>query len=802
LFFCLILTEIRAQSTVVINVVDNDLNPLSNIKISIDSTPYFSNANGKVFVKLLPGRHKTCQMLDSFFLSWKGFNVYENSQDTIAVYLEAKSSEIASIRISSSNGNLEFNKINLKFLPGIGSADFIKLMSGVFSQSELTSQYNVRGGNYDENLVYVNDIEIFRPQLVRTGQQEGLGFINTDMVSNIAFYPGGFEASYGDKLSSVLDVKYLKPDSFKGSISAGLLGVNLFVADKPHDKFTYVFGARYRSNNYILNTLDVTGQYKPVFYDFQTLLTYTPNHKWQIEYLGNLGVNRFSFVPVQQKTRFGTISRALELTVGYAGLEQMNYTNATNALSITYKIDAENELKLINSLYNSLENEYYTVQGAYDLGELDNNLGSDNFGQRSQTIGFGYFINHARNDLESYVNSTTLLGKHRNRASKIKTEWKINYKQEHFDDRILEWKYSDSAEINIAPSPLNDDTLSISSYLKTKAILVNQQISGSVQKIIPVLKRLEGVLNIGVRGTYRTLGDKYFFSPRARFTFNPFAQRNAKGPDSLRKKLQVNMNVGYYFQPAYYREMRNLQGALNVNINPQKSIHFTAGIEYYFKVWGREFKYTGDLYYKHLENIIPYAIDNVRIRYFAINNGRGYAAGYDNRIYGEFIKNLESWFNLSLLTTKEKFTYEEGGIVKTTAWQRRPTDARVVSSLFFQDDLPSNKTYRMSMMYTFVTGLPFYFLESNRYEQTGNRIPAYQRVDIGFQKLLIMPGMETKHKLFKNIETAFVSIDVFNLLANNNIISYNIFKDFANNYYGVPNYLTGRRLNVRLYIGF
>ncbi len=787
--------------------MDRAENILAFQEVEVDSNTYFSDFKGFVYLKLMPGRHYALAIVDSIKDQRQSFSFTGNPSDTIKVtvisYLTDtdKINTINAIRIKGGATDIESRTLN--FLPTIGSGlDFVKLMAGVFSSSELTSQYNVRGGNYDENLVYVNDIEIYRPQLVRTGQQEGLSFVNSDLISNINFYPGGFEAKYGDKSSSVLDVKYIKPDSFLASVSAGLLGINAFIANKPHKKFTYVIGGRYRANNYLLNSLDVKGNYSPKFYDVQGLFTYQPNFKWQIELLGNIGVNQFSFRPVSQTTKFGTISRALQLTVAYAGLENMNYINATNALSITYRPSIATEYKFISSLFNSLENEYYTVEGAYDLGELDNNLGSDNFGQKAQTIGYGYFINHARNELQSYVINNTIIGKHQNRATKVKTEWRLNYKNEVFDDRILEWKYNDSSEINIAPSPLNDDTLNISYYLKTNAQLSNQQWSASVQKIIPVLKKFQGVLNVGARATYRTLGNHQFISPRARFSFKPKPhQINDTG--AIDKDLTVNINAGYYYQPAFYREMRNLQGVLNTNILPQKSIHFTAGIEYYFKIWDRKFKYTGDAYYKILDDIIPYAIDNVRIRYFAMNNGKGYATGIDNRIYGEFIKGMESWFNFSVLSTKEKFNYLDSfGTMQTTGWQRRPTDARVVSSIFFQDDLPRNKSYRMSMTFSFASGLPFYFLESDRYQATSNRIPAYQRVDIGFQKLLITAEKRSNKKCFKNIESAFVSIDVFNLLANNNIISYNIVKDFANNYYGVPNYLTGRRLNLRLYIGF
>lgn len=792
---------------------------MANRLVSVDSFILKTNAKGNANLNLPAGRYAVCILTSDSFAA-TNCQFFSLPLNTLGVFKKTfaflDANAIGTVVVRKKDDDLNFSSKPLKFLPTVGQYDFIKLLPGVFSGSELTSQYNVRGGNYDENLIYVNGIEIYRPQLVRTGQQEGLGFINSDLIQNIDFYAGGFAAEYGDKLSSVLDVKYIEPDTqLSGTVSASLLGLNLSLRNKPSKGFSYLFGARYRANNYILNSLDATGQYRPIFYDFQTLLTFVPQRKnrnwqnWKIEYLGNIAKNKFSFAPVQQTTKFGTINRPLELTIGFAGLEVMNYTTATNALSISYASSTLNKYKFTNSLFNSLENEYYTVEGAYNLGELDNNLGSDNFGQRKQTLGLGYFINHARNDLESWVYNSSIQGSHKSRATKNIIEWGLNYRQENFDDRVLEWKYNDSAELNLNPFQRNDDTLRLNSYLNTRATLQNNQYAAFIQQKRQVIKRMNGLLNLGVRFTHRTLGDQSFLSPRLRLTLSPYNQRNKLLPDSLRDSLSRDLNLtfsaGYYYQPAFYREMRNLQGTINTNLAPQKSIHFTAGVEYFFKMWGRKFKYSGDLYCKHFDNLIPYAIDNVRIRYYAVNSGRGYAAGMDNRIYGEFIKDLESWFNLSILTTKEKFTFTENGVEMETDWLRRQTDARVVSSIFFQDELPNRKDFRMSMTLNFVSGLPYYFLESNRFQATGNRIPGYQRVDIGFQKIIISQDSTiTKNKNMRNrfIKNAFVSLDVFNLLANNNIVAYNIIKDYANNYYGVPNFLTGRRINLKFYIAF
>lgn len=769
---------------------------------------------GNILLRLTPGRYKVCplEVEDSLALyNCKYFDLPLNSKDTFKVVLGFAGITMGkTIKVGQGDQFGSVNRAKLAFLPGLGqSADIIKLLPGVFSQSELTSQYNVRGGNYDENLIYVNGIEIYRPQLVRSGQQEGLGFLNTDLINNLTFYPGGFEAKYGDKLSSALDVEYIEPDTqLGGSATASFLGGSISLYDRPNRNFYYVAGVRYRANNYILNSLDVQGQYRPIFYDIQLLLSYKPGKKkqflnWSIDYLGNLAQNKFSFAPVQQTTRFGTINRPLELTVGYAGLEVMNYTTATNALSIQYKPSIRNSYRFTNSLFNALENEYYTVEGAYNLGELDNNLGSDNFGQRKQTLGLGYFINHARNDLQSWVYNSSFDAIHKvGKSSNTVIEWGLNYRQENFDDRVLEWRYNDSAEMNLSPFQGNDDSLFLNSYVNSSAILRNDQSAAYLQIKKPVLKRLNGVLNIGSRVTHRSLGRHTFFSPRIRLSFDPYHSINKRRPDSLKKQMELNFSAGYYYQPAFYREMRDLQGNLNTQLAPQKSIHILGGMNYFFRIRDRQFKYSLEAYYKHLDDIIPYAIDNVRIRYYAVNSGWGYAAGIDNRIYGEFIKDLESWFNLSILSTQERFTYTENGVELTTPWLRRQTDARVVSSIFFRDELPNNKNYSMSLMLNFVSGVPYYFIEGNRFTETGNRIPGYQRVDLGFQKIIVSEEKALNKKWAKHLKNAFISLDVFNLLGNNNVVAYNIVKDFANNYYGVPNFLTGRRINLRFYVGF
>lgn len=704
--------------------------------------------------------------------------------------------------------------------------DEIKSYAGVSSNNELSSQYNVRGGSYDENLIYVNDFEVYRPQMVRSGQQEGLSFINPDMVNNLFFSAGGFEAKYGDKLSSVLDVKYRSPVKQSSGFQLGLLGASFFVdgvikANKPVSirdsvRFRYIIGGRYRGNKNILNSLDAQGVYKSRFGDFQSLMTYHFNRFSKLELLVNYAQNRYRFEPEFQETTFGTLQSALKLKIGMDGQEIVDYSSLMGGLSFIRKT-IYGELKFMVSAISSVESEHYDIEGKYSISEVDNNLGSDNFGDSKSLLGYGYFINHARNDLRFNIVTFSHLGTIYLRGFKNKSKpdapehlrhpgrllYGIKYQMEQINDVFKEWKYSDSSDYGVSFIPGGDSLLNLFESVRTKSTINNQRISGYAQHHQGFGNVNQLTMVSGVRYLYSSLNEQALISPRLQLYYEPNKSYNHKHRnDTLPNKryLLLKAAFGYYYQAPFYREMRGFDGSVNTGLNAQRSIHYTAGVDFMFKQFGRPFKFSGEMYYKDLDYLVPYILDNVRVRYYAANSARGYAGGFDMRVNGEFIKDLESWVTLSFLKTDEKITYlnSDSSSVET-GFLRRPTDRRVSASIMFQDELKSNKDYRMHLMLFYGSGLPYYLGGSARYKE-GNTIPSYKRVDIGFSKVLVN-GDKTKWKS-KNIETMWLGVDVFNLLQINNIISYLWVKDFNNTTYGVPNYLTSRRLNVRLVAKF
>ena len=702
-------------------------------------------------------------------------------------------------------------------------SDFIKTLAGVSSNNELSSQYNVRGGSYDENLIYVNDLEIYRPQLVRSGQQEGLSFINPDLVNNVNFSAGGFEARYGDKLSSVLDVNYRSPKTNASGVQIGMLGGTFFVEGvvkankrvglRDSIRFTYLAGARYRGNKNLLNTFDAQGLYKSRFGDLQSLFAWHFNRYNRLELLLNYAQNRYRFEPERQETTFGTLQSALKLSIGLDGQEIVDYRSGMGGLSFIHS-KKKIELKWMASGFVSSEMEHYDIQGAYEISEVDNNLGSSSFGNAKSLLGRGFFINHARNDLyfsvfniahqgtikfTGFKSSQKILYELDQMRHPSKFLYGIKYQMEAIHDRFKEWKYADSGGYNISTLPGNDSSIYLNDYVNSTANISNQRLSGFVQYHQGFGAVNELTLTAGSRYLYSSLNGQSLVSPRVQLYYEPNKHYNARHKrDSVpsKKNILLKAAFGYYYQAPFYREMRDFTGKLNLNLKAQRSIHYTAGMEFGFKSFGRPFKFSAEMYYKDLDYLVPYVLDNIRIRYYASNSARGYATGFDSRINGEFIKGLESWFSLSVLKTDERITYINSSNQETeTGLLRRPTDRRVSASVMFQDELNTNKDYRMHLMLNFGTGLPYYLGGSARYSE-GYTIPAYKRVDIGFSKVIV-GGESTKLKS-KIIRNLWIGADVYNLLQINNVISYLWVKDFSNTTYGVPNYLTGRRLNLRL----
>ena len=795
-------------------VSDKDNNPIANafIRVKGFSSSTYTSVEGLYSLKVPANQYFTIQVSVASESIEKTLGTFQYGEKyTQNFSLKATVALDAALVVGDKNRGRPLIKIEPKKLERFsntgGFEQQLKLIGlGIGSSGgELSSGYSVRGGNFDENLVYVNDIEVYRPFLVRSGQQEGLSVINPDMVDFVEFSAGGFQAKYGDKLSSVLDIKYRQPDTFSATVHASLLGTSLHLEDQSSNKrFSYLIGARYRSNQYLLGSLDVQGDYKPLFFDIQTLLKYRLKSNLSLSYLSTISRNRYLVSPQSQQTSFGNVNNAISLYIAFGGSELMEYTTWMNALSLSYKPNKKLTLLFNSSSYTTSEREHFTIEGAYRLSELETNFGSDDFGNEKALLGFGYFIDHARNDLNAQVYSTTHKGTYF--TKKYTLQWGAGYKYERIVDRLKEWRYNDSSEYNITTiHSSNQSAIVLDEFLKANIDMQSHRIHGYIQSNHWINTANNSKITYGLRSNYWSYNMENVISPRLQFSWEPNKKFNAvkqlpsTTADSIPEKRDWLLRVatGYYYQPPFYRELRRLDGKLNPSIQAQRSIHFVFGGDMNFEAWGRPFKFMSELYFKHQDRMIPYVVDNVRIRYLAENSSQGFATGIDARVNGEFVQGIESWFNFSILQTKERLYYtNENGNEVLSDWLRRPSDQRVNFSILFQDELPSNPSYKLNLSLIYGSKMPFFFDAENR-QNPGFKIPAYRRVDIGFSKIIMDENSKNRPHWLRNAESLWFSMDIFNLLQVNNTISYVLVKDFSNNVYGVPNFLTGRRLNFR-----
>lgn len=697
--------------------------------------------------------------------------------------------------------------------PNGGVESLIKMMPGTSSTNELSSQYNVRGGNFDENLIYVNDIQIYRPFLIRNAQQEGLSFVNTDLTGNVKFSAGGFEAKYGDKMSSVLDVQYKEPTQYGGSVTGSFLGASAHVEGKVDSSFSFLVGIRYKSNAYLLKSMETSGDYKPNFFDTQILLNWKLSSKFSISLLGNLSRNSYIYQPQNRETTFGSIQNVKRLTVYFDGQEVDRYENYLGGLTFSYYPNHNNMIKLILSSYYAKESETYDIQSQYWLKDIEADLGDENnVAQEVSVRGVGTYLEHARNYLSSLVSAADLRGEHKlpyfNTLS-----WGIKAQNEIIHDKISEWTMNDSSgytlpnlqdTVGIA-IPLTDTirwlTFGEDACLNSYNALCTFRFTGFIQDSWKIdgdsLTRY--MLNAGVRFHYWTYSPKEFtVSPRLAFIYRP----------RWKHDWEFSLRTGIYYQPAFYREMRYSDGTLNPNIKSQCSYQVVAGSEYNFNIWHRPFKFITEAYYKYMNNLISYTVDNVRIEYSGKNDAVGYATGVDMKLSGEFVRGLESWFSVSLMKTMEDligdYYYDENGNKIEPGYLPRPTDQRVSFNLFFQDHVPGYPKLRVHLNFVFASGLPYGAPTAEPYQRT-LRTPWYRRVDLGFSYMFLEQSrdrMRNHSKFLRAIKNAGVYVEVFNLLDINNVSSYFWVTDVYNYQFSVPNYLTGRLINLKLAVEF
>lgn len=669
-----------------------------------------------------------------------------------------------------------------------GVEALIKTLPGVVSNNELSSQYSVRGGNFDENLIYVNDIEIYKPQLIRSGEQEGLSFINPDMVESVSFSAGGFEAKYGDKMSSVLDIKYKRPKHFESSVSASLLGGSVYLAGTNKSRrFTHSTGVRYKTSKYLLNSLDTKGEYTPSYFDFQTYLSYDITENHQIGFLGNVAKNSYQLVPQSRETSFGTVNQALGLNIYFEGQEVDLYNTLFGAFSYEFH-KKDTKLKLIASTYYTQERESYDILGQYYLNELNKQIGSDNLGDSLMNIGVGSYLNHARNSFDALVSSIKHIGTKEYRNHSF--HWGLKYQHEEIVDQLNEWEVRDSAGYSIPfPDTVNyyPEQLPVYHTVNSNHNLISNRYTSHIQDTYHFAKdSTKMFLTLGVRANYWDFNKQFFTTPRMTFAVKP----------NWEKDFLFRLSLGSYYQSPFFKEFRALDGSLNRNIKAQESYHIVLSNDYNFHLWQRPFKFVAELYYKYLNNIIPYTVENVMIRYYPNQLARGYATGVDFRIFGEFVPGVDSWASISFMKSEEDIIGDGHGFIP------RPTDQRFNASIFFQDYLPKFPNFKVHLTLFYGTGMPFGPPNSPRYQQTA-RIPDYFRTDIGFTAILKDQKTEkTKNNLFNHFKAIFLTAEIFNLMNKNNTISYVWVTDIENKQYAVPNYLTGIRFNLKLTLKF
>jgi len=843
---------------------DKKGNPIENVFVKINTSPVqnaYTNDEGKYIFFVLDG--------DSLKI------VYKANELTIKrnIFISSNVKKFPSITfpILLQEGVTVIkereNPFELETLPLVDAQKLtgsiersLVLTTAATSNNELTTNYNVRGGNYDENLVYVNGFLVYRPFLTRSGQQEGMSFIHSALVQSVRFSAGGFDAQYGDKLSSVLDITYKKPTVFKTSLMMSLLGAEAHVEQGLGERFNYIVGARYRSNGYLLNALPTQGSYNPVFTDAQISTNFSITENLIFSTLLHYSSNNYRFSPETSETDFGTANEAYSFKIYFDGQEQTKFETMMGGLSLKWKANDKTDLDLYATAFQTTEREYFDIQGQYFINELETDPSKEEYGDSIAVLGIGTFLNHARNKLNATIINIYHNGQHeffngfsdqarlkfRNRHLK----WGVSFQMDQFEDVLSEWRMIDSAGYSVPQA--NPNEIELFEVIKGDLSLNNQRYTGFIQynsswsktqKDLIVTRpykvgehgqkkklwctdtitesNTKWAFTIGTRGGYTTINEELYLTPRAALIYYPrsyIAQNNK----IYKRNVSYRLSSGMYYQPPFYREFRYFDGTLRTNVKAQKSVHVVAGTDFFFNMWQREmpFKFTGEVYYKYLWDVNPYQIENVRTRYYADNNAIAYAYGIDLNIHGEFVKGIESFFKLGLLSTKEDilddeykeyynsageriiFGYSEDQIIVDSAtiypgYIPRPTDQMFNFGALVQDQMPGLESFTVQMGMQFGTRLPYGPPDPTRYKDT-LRMKSYFRVDLGMSYDFLGKS-KSRHAFWKkNFSQAILSLEIFNLLGINNVLSKQWIQDVSGKYYSIPNYLTQRRFNLKL----
>lgn len=751
-----------------------------------------SNNNGVFLLKLEKADYYKIQVGFIGYETITDSIVSENTVQITRNYTLIQGEEIEKIVvIGNEKRSSTFNPINIKSFSQVPTVSgnlesMLKTLPGVASGNELSSQYSVRGGSFDENLIYVNDIEIYRPLLVQSAKQEGLSFVNPELVSSINFSAGGFNAEYGDKMSSVLNIYYRKPTEFNGSVTASLLGSSAHVEGaSKNGKVTHTSGVRYKSTKYILGTLDTKGDYSPTFIDFQSYVTCDLSDKLELSFLGNFARNQFEFEPDTRVTDFGMLQQTYRLTVFYEGREIDFFDTYMGALTLNYRPTDNFLIKIINSGFYSHEEVTYDILGEYRISEaLSTSSSSDR--DSIVDIGIGADLEHARNYLDATIISSELKGTWAKGVFNI--QWGTKWKSENISEQVNEWNVIDSVGHTL---PNSNQNITMTQHVNFDTVINRNTFSGYLQGVYSFSSiSSDYTLTLGARYYYSDREKERLISPRMNIVAQPY----------WADRLSFHLATGIYYQPAFYKELRDYMGNF-YDVKAQKSTHFVAGMDFNFDSWGRPFVFTTEAFYKNISNVIPYKVDDVRIIYMPDYQAKAYATGIDFKVYGEFIQGLESWFSLSLLRTMEDVkndTYTtNSGKVTRPEYYRRASDQLFNLSVFFQDYLPMNPKYRVHVTLNLTSGLPYPGPDYDTPSEIFNLGP-YRRVDMGFSRLI-----KEKKKGKFGLNDTYIALEVLNVFDVRNKVSYDWVNTVANNTgyfntYGVPNKLTGRRFNIKL----
>ncbi|MBO4565240.1 MAG: carboxypeptidase-like regulatory domain-containing protein [Bacteroidaceae bacterium] len=779
LYTLMVFVSAQAQQKVTIRgtIIDDDRLPLELAMVSIEGESLVGTRAD------LKGRYElTCNSADSLVVvfSMVGYQtrkrVLMEPKDTLRldVMLPRLGFELGQVEVKDvrrqTNTMTDVNLSDVKHMgnaSGQGIEQIIATQAGVSTHNELSNQYNVRGGSFDENSVYINGIEVYRPLLIRSGQQEGLSIINPDMVEKVQFSAGGFDAKYGDKMASVLDITYKRPTRLEASASASMMGAAGFVG-YGNQSFSMSHAVRYKTTKNLLGTTDTHGEYDPKDFDYQTYLSWSPSKRWTLDLIGNIARNDYNFTPTDRTTKFGTAEEAHEFKVYFDGKEQDKFHTYFGAISLTHKFNDQHQLTLNYSAFETKEAETYDIQGEYWLDSEDYQIGT--------------YKEHARNRLTATVKSIGLTGRSRFTAHEL--NYGILTKNEHINESMREWEMRDSAGYSLPHSENRLDLIySLRSQNRIKSNRLEAFVQDTWRKEYP---EGELILNYGVRVANWSYNKETIISPRATVAFVP----------TNHEDWIFRFSTGIYYQAPFYKELKdttNVSGigsvTLNQHIKSQKSIHFVLGAEYKFRVDNRPFKATGEAYYKILSDLNPYNVDNVRLSYYGENCATGYALGLDLKIYGEFVPNTSSWVSIGLMSTRETI---HGKTVP------RPTDQLFNLNMLFSDYFPNTDKWKITVKGHYADGLPFGPPHTGREKQVF-RMRAYRRVDLGISYRLMKEDKERDRKWW-NVRNIWIGLDAFNILDVNNVNSYYWVTDITNNQYAVPNYLTGRQINARILI--